>query len=514
MRAQWGRAVRVPRRLRRVLRLSLAVACVALGLAAGSFFHSATQAEYEARATILVLPTTPASDSGVSGVRGESSVSVDTEAEVLRSATVAQAAAENLDGRMSAEALQQSLTVTVPSNSQVLVAAVRAPSALTARDAANALATAYLTQRRQSAEDQLRAAVTALTAQREDAGKRLTEVAGKLAGLEPTDAAGRALLEAQRAVVVEQLGDINNQLLALDVQDGLVRGGRIVSRATVPTEPVTPGLLLLMAAGGGLGLLAGTGVLLLRRPGRAAEPGHEVAGSPVPSLGAVRARVSTGAHPEPDLGELRRLCLKIAGAQGGWPVSVIGLGDPEARARFCAALGHAWATEFGGAAVVLTSAPAQLPDLVPTGQAGLLDAIEGTATPLDAVTLSLGTYCGVMGLGAGSTSLPASALRDLLPAMWSVLVREFGAVFIEAGSPLDSSLAQAVTQTAGQLVIAVDETADLHATVEAALEEIDWLSCADRVLGTVRIAAGAYAVPGDPGSDPVPDDPSVDQEVS
>ena len=72
--------------------------------------------------------------------------------------------------------------------------------------------------------------------------------------------------------------------------------------------------------------------------------------------------------------------------------------------------------------------------------------------------------------------------------MWEQLEGEFGSVLVESGSPLDSPLAQSVAQSAGRFVVLVEVGVGQRRDLTSTLEEIEWLTLADRVAGVVIVS--------------------------
>ena len=103
------------------LSLAVALLCVVLGGLGGFEFHKKSPVEYSASATVLVLPTAAGLDSSVAGNRSQTDVQIATEAELLRSSLVADAASKLMKGALSAKQLLKNSVVTVPPNSQVLM---------------------------------------------------------------------------------------------------------------------------------------------------------------------------------------------------------------------------------------------------------------------------------------------------------------------------------------------------------------------------------------------------------
>lgn len=250
--------------------VALVMVCALLGGIAGFVFYTLQTPVYESEASVLVLPTAGGLDSSIGG-GGASEVQIQTEAEVAHSAQVAADAAAALDGRLTAQELIDSAAVTTSPNSQVLVVTFEAKTPELARDGAQALATAYLDRRSNSAStirDDAKAGLDKqLTSLNDELDGYTGDLAKAKAGLPGTEAA-LARAEAKIAITQSQISDINSRLVALDVQT--TDGGQVISVATLPASPTSPVLWIDVAAGIVLGGLIGSGIVLLldRRAGR------------------------------------------------------------------------------------------------------------------------------------------------------------------------------------------------------------------------------------------------------
>jgi hypothetical protein len=486
--------------VQRLLAAVLALACVGLGGFAGYSFHHTLTPTYAASTTVLVLPTATGVDPAAGGGQSTADVQIETESELLLSASVAQAAADSLKDGLTSKELLRNSSVTVPPNSEVLVLTLVAASPELARDGSEAMARAYLDRRKSEAERGVAGMVTALEAQLLDLNANLGKVAKALGTTPEPKPAAKALLESQNALLVDSISDINARLVALRIQNA--PGGEIVTKADLPDKPTSPGLPVTVGGGLIIGLLAAAGLLMAMNRLRDHRPvaSDDSRGSRVPVLAtlALSQPLAQGEMASPDqlahfVDEdevLRRLCVKISSYPGvPGPTVIVGVGDPLLRTRVGMSLNRSWAAEFGGSVLVLTESGDHVVAAgVSSGDRGLRDALREDTGILHRAVVGVGAYAGVVGPGRDAHLVPSAAQRGLLPEVWEQLEGEFGSVLVESGSPLDSPLAQSVAQSAGRFVVLVEVGVGQRRDLTSTLEEIEWLTLADRVAGVVIVS--------------------------
>jgi succinoglycan biosynthesis transport protein ExoP len=487
-------------RVQRALTSLLALICVGLGGLAGFAFHGTLKPTYAASTTILVLPTATGVDATTGGGQSSNDVQIETESELLLSAAVAQAASDSLKGELTSKELLRNSTVTVPPNSEVLVLTFVAGTPQRAQDGSEAMAQAYLDRRKSEAERQVATMVTALKTQQADLNTRLAKVTKDRSEVPANKPAEGALLDSQKTLLVDSISDINARLVALGIQNA--PGGEIVTNAALPDHPTSPGLPVTVAGGLIIGLLAAGGLLmgLNRLRDRRPVAADHTSGSRVPVLAtlALSQPLAQGELASPDqlahfVDEeevLRRLCVKISSYPGvPGPTVIVGVGDPLLRTRVGMSLNRSWAAEFGGSVLVLTEAGDHVAAAgVSPSDRGLRDALREDTGILNSAVVGIGSYAGVVGPGRDAHLVPSAAQRGLLPEVWEQLEGEFGSVLVESGSPLDSPLAQSVAQSAGRFVVLVEVGVGQRRDLTSTLEEIEWLTLADRVAGVVIVS--------------------------
>jgi capsular polysaccharide biosynthesis protein len=482
------------------LSLVVALLCVVLGGLGGYEFHKKAPVEYRASSTVLVLPTAVGLDTSAAGSRSQTELQIATEAELLRSSLVADAASELMKGALSAKELLKNSTVTAPTNSQILIVSLVAGTPKEASDGAMALGQAYLDRRNADAKAQLDTTVKSLETQQADFNKRLAKNVADLEKADPTDKGQVGLLNSQRVLLINQIADVNSRLVSLRIST--VHGGDIVTTAAIPDRPASPALALTVGAGLLVGMLAAGGLLIglnqLRTKRRTATGQPKTTRVPVLATLALghRSTVESSAGSEVvrfvDEDEvLRRLCMKISTHKGRpGPTVIVGVGDPLLRTRLGASLNRAWAAEFGSSVLVLTEDGDHIDQVtgIPPAAPGLRDALRRDQSILDTVTVPVGTYAGVVGPGRDAHVAPTTAQRGLLPEVWTLLDKEFGSVLVQTGSPLDSPVAQSVAVTAGRFVVLVEVGLGQRRDLTSTLEEIEWLDLSDRVAGVVIVS--------------------------
>jgi uncharacterized protein involved in exopolysaccharide biosynthesis/Mrp family chromosome partitioning ATPase len=232
---------------------------VATGLAAG--YTAVAPPEYTSTTSVLVTPTGIPSDSSTA-TRDSTSINMDTEAQIITSTEVISQVADSLGHTGDLEELAGRVTIAVPPNTEILDISYAGPTALEAKEGAEAFATAYLLDRAGNAESRVEAEQQTLQARIDDLDARLASVTQAIAAL-PADSAGRAYNEAQASSLNDQLSELSAQLNELDAFT--VDAGDIITEASLPAAPSSPDLLLNLAAGILLGLLAGLGLAVLRQ---------------------------------------------------------------------------------------------------------------------------------------------------------------------------------------------------------------------------------------------------------
>jgi capsular polysaccharide biosynthesis protein/Mrp family chromosome partitioning ATPase len=239
--------------LRRRWWIILAIAVIGTAAAAG-YFKSAPKV-YTATASVYVTATSGTANQ-VAGGRTNGTVNLDTQAQVVQSATVAQAAAKLMHSTDTVSQLANRVSVAVPPNSQVLVISCQASTAVKAATCAQSFAQAYLTYSTASTTAVAKSQISALQSRisaLESASAKLTVAVASL----PDNSSQRAAAEEQLSSDHSQLGSLNNQVAQLAAALANPSGGSILSGAVPPQKPSSPKPLLILPSGLLAGLLIG-----------------------------------------------------------------------------------------------------------------------------------------------------------------------------------------------------------------------------------------------------------------
>jgi capsular polysaccharide biosynthesis protein/Mrp family chromosome partitioning ATPase len=207
---------------------------------------------YESTAAVLVADT--GENGSVEGGRTTSSLNLDTEAQIVTSSVVARLAAKDLNSHEEPRDLAKNASVTVPANTSVLEISYKAPTAQEARAGADAFADAYLANRQDLAEKQIKKQRSALQKRIDKLGEELLRV-GELVTAQPIGTAQRDYQTTRRTLLVRQIAGINQQLVAVEGIDA--DPGAIITDPQLPTKPAQPNVMILLASGLLGGLLLG-----------------------------------------------------------------------------------------------------------------------------------------------------------------------------------------------------------------------------------------------------------------
>lgn len=243
-------------------RWRIVAASLLLGTIVGFVTMRVVPPTYEATANVLVLPTDVAGSTGnVAGGRTQGEVNLDTEAQLVTSASVAADAKELMRAQETGAELAERIEITVPPNSAVLSITYSDNTPAKAARGARAFATSYLDYREETAEKQADAQAATLERQRKGLQKKLKRTTEEIAML-PDGSSEEELANAEKRSLTSQISDLGAKLTPL--RDPSVNPGKIISDAAPPAEPSQPIPLLFLVSGAALGLLAGLFLAVLR----------------------------------------------------------------------------------------------------------------------------------------------------------------------------------------------------------------------------------------------------------
>jgi capsular polysaccharide biosynthesis protein/MinD-like ATPase involved in chromosome partitioning or flagellar assembly len=239
--------------LRRRWWLILALAVVGTLVSIGYF--KVSHKVYIATASVYVTANGGTANQ-VAGGRTTGTVNLDTEAQVVQSATVAQAAAKLMHATETLPQLIKRVSVTVPANSQVLSISCQASSATGAASCAQSFAQAFLSYTSSSTSASANSQISALQSKisaLESASAKLTVEVGSLPDNSPQRAAAQEQLNSDQG----QLSSLNSQVAQLTTELTNPSGGSIISNAIPPSSASSPKPLLIFPSGLLAGLLIG-----------------------------------------------------------------------------------------------------------------------------------------------------------------------------------------------------------------------------------------------------------------
>jgi capsular exopolysaccharide synthesis family protein len=248
--------------------------------ATGALWFSLRQIDmYRASSRVVVRPVLPQAaftslglGTAFGGPLGLE-VSIETQAEVVRSGPVASAVGEQLGLSVAPEVLAGSISV-APLTNELLEIQSSAPNGELAAALANGFADEYLDHRRTSAIQALEEIVTNLESQAAgvegEIGEKDAQISdlltGPRAGSPTARRAALDQLQIERNELVVQQSDLRERIEELTVagQAATIGGGEVLIRAVVPPAPSSPQPFRDAAVGGLLGLALGAGLALIR----------------------------------------------------------------------------------------------------------------------------------------------------------------------------------------------------------------------------------------------------------
>jgi capsular exopolysaccharide synthesis family protein len=241
---------------------------------------------YEAESRLVIRPILPQAafaSSGLATAEGGPlglDVSIDSQAEVVRSGSVARRVASSLGMATPVDELTESVAVE-PVTNEILGITVSASGPRLASRLANAFANEYLEYRRDSAgravdavAQDLSVRIEGLEATVSELDDSIVSLSVQAADLPATEVAQRAALQAEidryraeRNELLIQLGPLRSRFLELNFagQAASIGGGDVIQRAVPPSDAASPHPLRDGALGIILGFLLGAGLVWLRQ---------------------------------------------------------------------------------------------------------------------------------------------------------------------------------------------------------------------------------------------------------
>lgn len=392
---------------------------------------------YESTTSLLVEAVPTVTDSTVANARTTGQINLDTEAQIVRSVALGEAVAEQIGSDLSGRKLADSVTVTVPANSQVLSITFEASTAETAQAGAEAYADAYLAQRRAGSQNAIEQSKATIQDQLVTLQEQLaTETARSAdASLSEVD---RTLAASRRDALVGEISTLNASLATL--MRTTVNPGTVLSAANLPTSPVSPSLVINLAVGLLLGLLVALGVAVAIGyfDHRIREP-RDIR---VPRGVRVHSELLIGASNPDDVNllvdeEVDQLRIDIDSSADGEPhavlVAPVGV---ESGAEFIAlSLGRAYARRLGSAIYAIADPESSAPRTLGVDGPGLTELLMGD----DAIPVAI-DRSGLAAIGPGMNADQLSGLLQRPRALDRI--REAGdSMLVLATAPVHQSAA-------------------------------------------------------------------------
>jgi uncharacterized protein involved in exopolysaccharide biosynthesis len=237
--------------LRRQALVIILAILVVTGAAVGLLTQTASV--YTSHASVLVQPLASGSGSVV-GARTGGVINLDTEAQILKSTSIAQAVQKQLNTTASTATLIGRLSVAVPANSSVMTIAYKAHSPQKAAAGAQAFAQAYLANRAATANADVKQQVNSYLKQRANLSAELLAVTKRLQIETATSSAG-IYDRSQKELITSEIQGLNTNLNTLSGQ--VVIPGQIIAAAVVPGQPSGPNPQLYIVSGVIAGLVIG-----------------------------------------------------------------------------------------------------------------------------------------------------------------------------------------------------------------------------------------------------------------
>lgn len=428
--------------LRRRWWVVLALACV--GLVGAYAYVTVAQKTYTATAAVNVTPTAADQSSQVANSRTASAaVNLDTEAQVVQSTNVAEAAGRMMHSALPPSKLSQQVAVTVPPNSSVLDISCSAPTAAGAAQCAEDFANAYLHVRSTTAAAAISSQLKVLQGKINSLQVTVSKDTAKVRRL-PHSSVARLNEATQLKTAQAQLHALTGQAARLLTASADTTGGSIITNASAPSKPSSPQKLLVLPSGLVVGLLLGLvfSFVLDRRDKRIHGPEDVERLLNMPVLIDLRRaganREVALASPRSKLGQaFAELGHTVAAALGeGNHVLLVGASSSGAAGSMVAAnLAATLARTYSEVVLVCADMTSNvLPELFRLGDGdGLTEVMAGSAAPADVMR----TSPGVPGLwvippGADSSAGFYSFRYDIARSLMAELRDDARFVIIEA----------------------------------------------------------------------------------
>lgn len=420
--------------------------------------------------------------------QGTALTNLQTEAQVLKSVSVADLVAQSLGDGSSTDMLLAGVSVANPSNTQILHVRYANADAEVARARSQAFAEQYLVFRQQRAQALIDGETASLT---EQIDARQTERDALGAQLVTLDSSS-----GQYQVVLQQIAAISNEVSALSTRRSELAAqptnpGQVVSAASISGAGFLDTRIVMPIAGLVLGLLTGASIALLRsRADPTVHDAHDVRDLGVPVIGSITGIDPDGVDTDREnvlddeyrklrvailsLEQRRPFTLLVSSARSDAtvPLTAIDLATSFARAGLDTILIDATEHRTGPGAV-----------LAPDDTDGLAEVLVGN-TMLNNTLVPVAPMFWVLPPGHD-----IAAMSDLFlgEEMAEVLVRarRHSDVVIVATSSIQHADGQSLASMSDAVIIEVEPDLTRRYEIERARTTLDVLPCS--LLGSVVI---------------------------
>lgn len=214
-----------------------------------------TPSIYLATSAVFVAPTGADHSNQVANAR-TGVIDLDTEAQLVTSGVVGEAAAHLMHSTVPVSQLVRDIGITVPPNAYVLDISCTSRSGTTAAACANAFAKAYVAYRSSSATTSLNAQIKILQDTVSTLQKPVVTLKSSISAL-PANSSTRLTEQAEVNSYNGTLRSLNRQISALRREAANVSGSHVITYSLPVTHPDTPRKSLVLPSGLVGGLLLG-----------------------------------------------------------------------------------------------------------------------------------------------------------------------------------------------------------------------------------------------------------------
>jgi capsular polysaccharide biosynthesis protein len=487
--------------LRRRWWLIIAIAVLATAGSVGYYKHA--HKVYTATASVYVTATSVTANQ-VTGGRTSGSVNLDTEAQVVQSTTIAQAAAKLMHSTQNVQQLIKAVSVAVPANSQVLAISCEAPTRAGSALCAQSFAQAYLNFSTSSTTASLNSEISALQSRISTLQTNSAKLTSEVASL-PTNSTQRATAQEQLDSDHNTLNSLNNQAAQLIAELANPSGGSIISNATPPLTATSPKASLIVGSGLLVGLLIGliAGFIVDRRD-RRIRGAREITQLDMPVLMSLplkrfKPTLAVSAPRSPTSRAFAELAHVLSGSLGDDRQVILVTDATKGQGASYVAANLAVALARNQPDVMLVCADLEGSVIagmigLPQGP-GLTETLEGQLTPDEVSQYPAGTpLLRVITPGTGADTAD-DFRQDAIDTIIADLRDRARYIVVEAPSVTSGPDVYTLAHVADATVLVVEAPRTRSNDVTGAVQQLERIGTA--VLGTVLLPSPVPAAKGD-----------------